>query len=202
MKELNNSKNPIIKIDPTIIKIILIAIVLVASVIIIGLMFGDNETNNAIDFSEMDYSELEDQPNIKYDNLTYLRKMAGGTLPSDFYVVIPKIVFNNLDENNQPEDYSVKVDNSSLITSVYFPYNICNFVLSVSDGRKYQIGLASNEQNMGGLLVIPLDSDDEGVILYLLNASSSEKNDSDVATIKEWAETIYDGEMTIISDLD
>ena len=197
----HNQNKPILKIDPTIMKIVLLLVVLIVFVVIISIVIRSRSDDlDPSMYDEVSDLDLGEPSRVQYDNLTYLRKMVGGTLPPDFYVIMPKVVLDNSEGEQSTETYTIRIDNSSVETSVYFPYDICNFIFSVSDGRKYQAAFIINGEELGGLLVIPVDNGENIANLYLLNTGNIEEQNSEVSTISEWAKSIYSGDINIVTN--
>ena len=134
-------------------------------------------------------------PFVSFENFEYLREMAGD-LPIDFTEQLQALIlseYNQADWNESESGvtYTVKVDNSSLTTDVYFPWNICNFRISVSDGRKYEIHLATNGDRLGGFVVKTISAkQNEGKLLLFNVDENSESCDTESQAINKWAENV------------
>ena len=174
-------------------KIILVSVLI--TVLFFGALVGimvqnndnqdHNEENESVEVSELvfDTSVLND---------TIGPAVLSALVDDAEVVIMMPDELSLVGENEKKVILEAFVDQTSFIKDIYFPYTTFSLLLSISDGRYYEINIAANGERYCGVLVRRTLPSYGQPYLYITNFDDSVQDwNSAVDGIIDWAKSIY-----------
>ena len=190
-KFLNKEKNRYL-LGAVLVIIVLLLIVLIT---ISASNEGDSEQLYHEDHGSIE-EEVDNGPFVTLQNLEFLDEFIGTTGASAAMNFLQDLILGD-DVSQQMQVYTASMPSSSLIKTVYFPYNLASFLLEVSDGRVYNVQVALENEAYFGLFVkrlVPEPTNSPNLYVVFLKQSNDSvvpyDRDYVINGLLKWAGTV------------
>lgn len=204
------------KLSPATIRSIIISSLVILFVIIISMIaFGvsprsvTNENIDArkkVDADDAEYIAELPEPDVPVllENMSFLTDLVGDKGATTALNLMSDSI---VEYNGKPEDKKSYVGtalSSSLTKGVSFPFSTCDYILSVSNGKNYNIQIASENKWYYGMVIRPMPlSDKDTIKLFIVfNEPAGDytyKRDSAIERLTRWAKSIHSGPLSIVT---
>lgn len=199
------------KLSPATIKLIIISTIVIVIIAIVSIIASNSITrqsqNNSNDRHHDNYDSLVDElpestAPVLLQNLSFLTDIVGSNGATTALNIISDTILEYNGDPADGESYIGTALSNSLIKEVSFPYSTCNFILSVSNQKSYNVQIATESQWYYGLIIrpMPLNNANTAKLYIVFNEQASEATytrDNAISSLTKWAKNIHSGPLTI-----
>ena len=185
-------------------KKIIITVGLLVTVLFVGVLIGVMARNNS---SRGDEETIIDEkgPVVTFSGVNVLSDSMGasvfGVLTDNMKSVI-EMPDESVAEGDENGNFvlDVTVDTKSFIRDLYFPYTTYSFLFKISDGRYYNINVATDGGQYCGILVQRFLPTKGQPYLYITGLSDAQDWQGVVDGLTGWARSVYPDGFTVTTE--
>ncbi len=179
----------------------ILAIIVLLLIIFLSSFLGRGDSSPHYEDDGNTSESVEGGSFVSLKNLDFLSDFIGSTDASNkVHEIIQTEILS--DATDQTKSNTASMLSSSLIESVYFPYDTCSFLLKTSEDKSYNVQIAIEKSSYFGMIVRRVVPENEGkasvYVIFLPGVNYSEtERERIINSLTKWAKTIEPGELTL-----